>query len=82
MCHPGLAWFVCLYKDLDRQVDPVGLRVDFVDLNLVVPPVCPFALSCLPNFHVLKHNKADRELQQIKEKKIEACAFFCVTALD
>ena len=42
---------------------------DFVDFNLGVPPVCPFAMTSLPNFHLPKQNRADRGTNKIKVKE-------------
>ena len=42
------------------QGDYVGMRLDFVDVYLKVPSVCPFAMPSLPNFHLPKQNRADR----------------------
>ena len=44
---------------ISQQGDHDGLGLYFVDCHSGVPPVCPFAMSSLPNFHLLQQNWAD-----------------------
>ena len=42
------------------QGDYGGLMLDFVDFDSEVPPVSPFAMPSLPNFHLPKQNWVGR----------------------
>ena len=37
------------------QNDHGDLTLDFVDLDSGAPPVCPFTMPSLPNFHLSKY---------------------------
>ena len=44
------------WSNIKIQGNHNGLTLDFVDFNSGIPPVCPFAMPSLPNFHLLKQN--------------------------
>ena len=52
------------------QGDRGGLRLDFIDFNPGVLLVCPFAMPSLPNFHLPKANRADREPNKSKSTNL------------
>ena len=53
-----------------RKGDHGGWRLGFVYFDFGVPPVCPFAMPSLPNFHLPKQNLSDRGTSQIKANKM------------
>ena len=56
-------------RSFNVQGEQGGLKLDFVDFNLGVLPVCLFAMPSLPNFDLPKQNWADRGTYQIEVTK-------------
>ena len=56
---------LAMYVQIDYRVTG-GLTLDFVDFSSRGPPVCPFSMPFLPNFHLPKQNWADRGTDKIK----------------
>ena len=61
--------FIYLNMYLLYRVNHGGLRQDFVDFHLGVPPVCQFAMPSMANVHLPKQNWADRGTNKIKVNK-------------
>ena len=63
------------------------LTLDFIEFNSRVPPVCPFAMLSLPNFHLHKQNWEDRNKPNQSQRYVHAVSnknngtvtlFFCL----